>query len=73
MHEIQSKLSIILNNLNYCVTNNGLSLNLKETTYQKKNTPFQLIYKDELLQDEADIRFLGLEMDKFMNWKTYVK
>jgi hypothetical protein len=72
MHEIQPKLSIVFNYLKYWFTNNGLSLNLKETIYQK-NTPFQLSYKDELLQDGTDIRFMGLEMDKFMNWKTRVK
>jgi hypothetical protein len=79
MHETQAKLSTVLNTLNYLFTSNGVSLNLKktklfnfETTY-RKNTPFCLSYKDELLQNETNIRFLGLEMGKFMNWKTDVK
>jgi hypothetical protein len=78
MHETQAKLHIVSNTLNCWFTNNGLSLSLKktkllkpETTYQK-NTPFQLSYKNELLQDETNITFLGLQMDKFTNWKTHV-
>jgi hypothetical protein len=35
--------------------------------------PFQLSYKDESLQNETNITFLGLEMGKFMNCKTHVK
>jgi hypothetical protein len=80
VHETQAKLRIVLNTLHYWFTSNGLSLNLKKTKLLKfettcqKNTPFQLRYKDELLQDETDIRFLWLEMHKFMNSRlTYLQ
>jgi hypothetical protein len=33
----------------------------------------QLNYKNEVLHDEKHIKFLGLEIDKFLNWKTHVK
>jgi hypothetical protein len=78
VHKTQAKLNIILNTLNNWFTNNCLYLDLKktkllkfETTYQK--TSFQLSFRDELLHDETNIRFLWLEINKFMNWKTHVK
>lgn len=33
----------------------------------------QLNLKNEVLHDETHIKFLGLEIDKFLNWKTHVK
>jgi hypothetical protein len=38
-----------------------------------KKEQFWLNYKYEFLQDEINIRFLGLEMDMIMNCKTRVK
>jgi hypothetical protein len=50
-----------------------IKYSLKIWNAYQKNTPFLLSCKDELLQDETNFRFLGLELDKFMNWKTHVK
>jgi hypothetical protein len=33
----------------------------------------QLQCKNEVLNDAMNIKFLGLEIDKFLNWKTHVK
>jgi hypothetical protein len=46
---------------------------LKSETIYQENTPFKFSYKDDLLHDETNIRFLALKTVKFMNWKTYVK
>jgi hypothetical protein len=35
--------------------------------------PIQLNYNNEALHEERHIEFLGLEIDKFLNWKTHVK
>jgi hypothetical protein len=68
-----------LNMLKYWFTNNGLSLNLTKTKILKFETTsqndalFQSQYKNQHLQDVKNIKFLGIEMDKFMNWKVRVK
>jgi hypothetical protein len=43
---------------------------LKSETTNRKNMPLQLNYKNEVLHDETRIKFLDLEIDKFLNWKT---
>jgi hypothetical protein len=35
--------------------------------------PVHLKFNDELLQEEIHIKFLGIEIDKFLNWKTQVE
>jgi hypothetical protein len=37
------------------------------------NVPFQIPYKDKLIQEEINTKFLGLEIDKHMNWKTHIQ
>jgi hypothetical protein len=37
------------------------------------NVPFQIPYKDKLLQEEINTKFLGLEIDKHMNWKPHIQ
>jgi hypothetical protein len=41
------------------------------TTFQ--NTLFQLHYKNQHLQNVNNTKFLGIEIDKFMNWKAHIK
>jgi hypothetical protein len=78
IHEIQTKFSHVLNSLNLWFTRNGLSLNMKKTkvlkfeTINRGNIPMQLQYKNEVLNDTMNIKFLGLEIGKFLNWKTHV-
>jgi len=40
---------------------------------QQNNASFQITYRDELLQDEISVKFLGLEIDKHMNWKMHTE
>jgi hypothetical protein len=78
-HELQVKSNIALNMLKYWFMNNGLSVNLTKATILKfettsqNNASFQLQCKNQHLQDVKNIKFLGIEIDKFMNWKVHVK
>jgi hypothetical protein len=42
---------------------------LKFETTKRGNMPLQLYYNNEVLYDAMNITFLGLEIDKFSNWK----
>jgi hypothetical protein len=35
--------------------------------------PIHLKFNDELLYEESLVKFLGIEIDKSLNWKTHVK
>jgi hypothetical protein len=78
-HELQVKPNMALNTLKYWFMNNGLSLNLmkakilKFETTSQNNVLFQLQCKNQHLQDVKNIKFLGIEIHKFMNWKAHVK
>jgi len=39
----------------------------------QNNALFQIFYKDNLIQEEINFEFLGLEVDKHMNWKTHIQ
>jgi hypothetical protein len=57
----------------------GLCLNLRKTKVLKfdainrNSMPVHLKFNDELLQEEIHVKFLGIEIDKFLNWKTQVE
>jgi hypothetical protein len=77
-HELQVKSDKALNTLKYWFANNGLSLNLTKTKILKfqttsQNLLFQLQCKNQHLQDVKNIKFLGIEIGKFMNWKAHVE
>jgi hypothetical protein len=69
----------MLNSLSHWFTCNGLSLNVKKTKFLKfdtinqDNMPTHLKLKNELLHGESHIKFLGIEIDKSLNWKAQVK
>jgi hypothetical protein len=46
---------------------------MKYESNQQNNAPFQTTYRDEVLQEEIYIKFLGLETDEHMNWKTHTE
>jgi hypothetical protein len=46
---------------------------MKYESNQQNNAPFQITYWDEMLQEEIYIKFLGLETDEHMNWKTHTE
>jgi len=58
-------------------TVNDLSLNLHITKVMKvdlnylQNASFQCFYKDKLIKEVIYTKFLGLEIDKHMNWKNH--
>jgi len=39
----------------------------------QNNALFQIFCKDNLIQEEINSEFLGLEVDKHMYWKTHIK
>ena len=57
---------------------NGLSLNLKKTkimkseSNQQNNASFKITYRDELIQEEMNVKLLGLEIDTHTNWKMHI-
>jgi len=46
---------------------------MKFLSNYQNNALFQIVYKDNLIQEEINSEFLGLEVDKYMNWKTHIK
>jgi hypothetical protein len=77
--DIQTQSMMVLDNLNNWFTKNGLSLSLKKTKLMKfisnylNSAHFQILYHDSLLHEEPNYKFLGLELDKHMNWKMHIK
>jgi hypothetical protein len=56
----------------------GLSSNLKTKVMkfesnQQNNASFWITYRDEQIQEEINVRFLGLETDKHMSGKTHTE
>jgi hypothetical protein len=58
---------------------NGLSLNIDNTSVIKFNSShFQehslpIFYRDKLLKEVTNVIFLGLGIDKHLNWKTHIE
>jgi hypothetical protein len=58
---------------------NGLSLNIDKTNAIKFNLShyqedsFQIPYKDKEINQVSNIKFLGLEIDQRLNWKTHIE
>ena len=58
---------------------NGLSQSLKETkiikyeSYQQNSASFKTICRDKQKQEEMNIKFLGLEIDKHTNWVDIIQ
>jgi hypothetical protein len=58
---------------------NGLSLNIDKTSVIKFNLShfqehsLQIFYRDKLLKEVTNVRFLGLGIDKHLNWKTHIE
>jgi hypothetical protein len=40
---------------------------------QQNTASIQVTYRDEPIQEEINVKFLGLEIDKDMNWKTPIE
>jgi hypothetical protein len=58
---------------------NGLTLNMEKTNIMKftssyhQNEPFQIIYQNKITAGTNNTKFLGLELDKSINWKNHVQ
>jgi hypothetical protein len=71
--ELQERSKLMLNSLSQWFKCNGLYLNLRKTKVLKfetincDNIPVHLKFNDELLQEEIHIKFLGIEIDKFLS------
>jgi len=58
---------------------NGLVLNMEKINIMKfapsnrLNTAFQIIYQNKLLTEINHTKFLGLELDKNINWKNHIQ
>jgi hypothetical protein len=58
---------------------NGLALDLKKTKImkfesdQQNNACFHIACGDEQTEEEMNVKFLGLEIDKHMNCKTHMQ
>ena len=46
---------------------------MKCESIQQNNASFQIKYRNELLQEEINVKFLRLEIDKHMNWKMHTE
>ena len=46
---------------------------MKFESNQQNNAPFQITHRNEPIQVEKTIKFLGLEIDKYINWKTHME
>jgi hypothetical protein len=45
---------------------------IKSDLSNSQHTSFQICYKDTRINDDKNIQFLGLQIDKHMNWKTHI-
>ena len=58
---------------------NGLSLNIDTTNAIKFNLnhlqddTFQILYQDKEIKEVTNINFLGLEIDKHVEWRTHIE
>jgi hypothetical protein len=57
---------------------NGLAMNMEKTNIVKFTptnrsiTDFEIAHQDGLLKETGHIKFLGLELDKNINWKCHI-
>ena len=77
--EIKTQISQTLNYMIEWFSVNGLSMNMDKTIIMKflpsnkPNNKFLIMYHSKLLVAANKTRFLGLEQDKHVNWKNYIK
>jgi hypothetical protein len=73
------KSSSILDYMSKWSAANGLSLNIDKTNEIKFNLSHsqedssQIPYKGKEIKHVTNIKFLGLEIDQYLNWKTHTE
>jgi hypothetical protein len=79
LKDVQMRSSHILNYMSQWFPANGLSLNIDKTNAVKfivshsQEDSFQIPYKDKEIKQITNIKFLGLEIDQCLNWKTHTE
>ena len=74
--ELQSKMNQALDYMTEWFSVNSLVLNMgktnvvKFTSYNRQTGNFRIIYQNKLLSGVNNIKLLGLQIDKNLNWKT---
>jgi len=77
--ELKTQISQTLNYMTEWFSVNGLSLNTDKTNIMKflpsnrPNNNFQIMYHSKLLAAANNTKFLGLELDEHVNWKSHIK
>jgi hypothetical protein len=76
INELQTKFNSMLNFMNAWFTANGLSLNTEKRNIVKfssnhlQDDTFYINFQNKIMKGANNIKFLGLELDKHMNWKN---
>jgi hypothetical protein len=77
-NDLQTKVNFTLNYMNEWFSVNGLSLNIDKTKIVKfssnhlHNDQFQITYQNKAVEAATNIKFLSLELDMHMSWKTHI-
>jgi hypothetical protein len=78
INELQTKFNSMLNYMNAWFTANGLSLNTEKRNIVKfssdhlQDDTFYINFQNKIMKGANNIKFLGLELDKHMNWKNHI-
>ena len=65
--------------IRWCAAANNSAVNLDKTNTMKfttKNSSHSTLYvgyKEKLIQETVNTKFLGSEIDNYINWKTHIK
>jgi len=77
LNDLQTKLNSTLNYVTTWILVIGLSLNIKKTSTVKfssnhlQNDHIQITYQNKTMKEATNIKFLGLELDKYVKWKDH--
>jgi hypothetical protein len=78
LNDLQTRSLPVLTYMSKWFAANGLSLNIDKTSVIKFNLShfqedsLQIFYRNKLIKEETNVRFLGLGIDKHLNWKTHI-
>jgi hypothetical protein len=79
LSNLQMRSSSILTHMSKWFAANGLSLNIDKTNVIKfslshlQEDLFQFPYRDKEIKEVTNIKFVGLEIDKHLSWKTHIE
>jgi len=77
--ELKDKIKPVLASMIEWFSANGLVLNMEKTNIMRftpincLNTVFKIMYQNKLLTEINHTKFLGLELDKNINWKNHIQ